>query len=83
MSNVWTENTIEFTELESSNLARAGYLLDQELALIEFKDGGAFIYAGVTLAMWEGLLSAESAGSYFSKVIKKQPCLKYRDRVAG
>jgi hypothetical protein len=83
MGKIWTENVIEFTELESSNLARAAYLPDQDLALVEFKDGGAFVYAGVTDVMWLGLLNAVSAGSYFAAVIKKQPCLKYRDRAEG
>jgi hypothetical protein len=83
MGKIWTENVIEFTELESSNLARAAYLPSQKIVLVEFKDGGGFVYAGVGEGMWLGLLNAVSAGSYFATVIKKQPCLKYRDRAEG
>lgn len=56
--------------LKSSNLRYASYLPNRRLLLVRFKGGQAYAYGGVPVATWAGLLSAASAGSYFSRAIK-------------
>lgn len=50
---------------ESSNLDRATYDPTTQELLMTFANGGVYKYSDVPLAIWEGLISSDSSGSYF------------------
>lgn len=56
--------------LNSSFIRSAGYEPDKELMEIEFVRGHVFEYHRVDQRTFDGLMLAESAGSYFHRHIK-------------
>ena len=70
-----------FVELESSALARVGYVDGDQHLHIEFRDGSAYVYLNVPATVFRGLISAESHGVYFNRRIRNAfasvptPCL--------
>lgn len=54
----------------SSMLKSAEYNQAKQTLAIEFAKGGTYIYQEVPKAVFDGLLAAESQGSYFHKNIK-------------
>jgi len=55
----------EYETFSSTNLASAKYrALTGELQ-VTFRDGSEYEYSNVPSEVWEGLISAPSAGSYF------------------
>ena len=59
------------TPVDSSNLASAGYDPDSRILEIEFNSGSVYQYYAVPQHEYEGLMRADSHGSYFNAHIKK------------
>ena len=60
----------EFTPVKSSNLSGVHYDPERKALTVKFKSGGTYTYTGVPAHRYEGLLSAESPGSYLHKHIR-------------
>ena len=58
------------TPLSSSNLASAGYDDESQTLEIEFHSGGTYQYFDVPRTIYDGLLSADSAGRFFHQQIR-------------
>ena len=56
--------------LESSVLASAGYDAERRILELEFVSGDVYRYWVVPERVWRGLWEAESAGHYFTTVIR-------------
>ncbi|HEV2687702.1 MAG TPA: KTSC domain-containing protein [Bryobacteraceae bacterium] len=59
-----------FVGLNSSALARVAYDESRQHLHIEFRDGSAYVYRGVTATVYRELLTAESQGGYFNRKIR-------------
>jgi hypothetical protein len=64
--------TMERVAVSSSNLSSVGYDAESQTLEIEFHNGGVYQYAGVPEEVYEGLLSADSQGKYFSRQHQEQ-----------
>jgi len=53
------------TKIDSSNLASVGYDPANQILEIEFNHGGIYQYFDVPVEEYEGLMAADSHGSYF------------------
>lgn len=58
----------------STTLAYCKYDTIHSLLLVIFHNGTEYEYYGVDLTTYNELITASSAGSYFSKVIKTYKC---------
>jgi hypothetical protein len=56
--------------VQSSNISSVGYDPNASTLEIEFHSGGVYQYYGVPGQVYEGLMKAESKGSYFYHYIK-------------
>ena len=56
--------------LRSSNLASCDYSTETRTLSVTFKSGSVYTYADVDEATYQGLLTAPSAGRYFSDNIR-------------
>lgn len=63
---------MERTPVTSTNLCSVGYDTDNQVLEIEFNSGAMYQYANVPLYEYEGLLNADSKGTYFNANIKKR-----------
>lgn len=61
---------MERTPVTSSDILSVGYDPDQEILEIEFIRGAVYQYSGVPIAVYEGLMSADSKGKFFHVNIK-------------
>jgi len=59
------------TPVTSSNLRSVGYDPATQTLEIEFLKSGVYQYAGVPRSVYEGLMEANSHGSYFDQFVKK------------
>ena len=59
-----------YVTVESSALATIAYDGTRELLQLEFSGRALYQYFGVPAAVYEGLLSASSKGSYFNQAIR-------------
>ena len=64
---------MNFISVESSNLSAVGYDPDTQELQVQFKNGGIYSYEGVPHQTHADLVSAESIGSAFHKLIKSGP----------
>lgn len=64
------EERIERVPVESSNIVSIGYDVARYLLEIEFHQGGVYQYARVPAHVHQGLMDAESKGSYFLRFIR-------------
>lgn len=62
---------MEMVVVESSNLEAVGYDSDANELYVEFKNGSTYKYLDVPFENFQGLMDAESHGSYLNSVIKK------------
>lgn len=62
---------MEMIYVESSNLLAVGFDENQNRLIIEFKKSGTYQYFGVDKSVFNGLLNANSKGTYFDQYIKK------------
>lgn len=54
----------------SSNIAAVGFDEDTGTLQVEFSSGTVYEYQGVPKDVYDGLMAAESKGSYFAKHIR-------------
>ena len=59
-------------DLESSNLRDCTYDTTTMELRVTFNSGRTYSYEGVPTDTWQGLITASSAGQYFSAMIKNQ-----------
>lgn len=64
------KNGIALTPVKSSNITKLGW--NDGVLHVEFSNGGLFSYSGITNAMYNELLNAESIGSHFAKHIRSK-----------
>lgn len=67
---------MERTAVESSQIAEVGHDPLADVMEIQFRTGGVYRYAGVSLALFRGFMSAESHGKFFGEHIKHLPTTK-------
>lgn len=58
--------------VESSHIRQFGYAEDAAALFIRFVNGSLYRYSGVPSTVYEGLLSAESKGKAFHRLVKDQ-----------
>ncbi|MDC1141530.1 KTSC domain-containing protein [Planctomycetota bacterium] len=58
-----------WVEVTSSNIASVAY--ENSILLIKFNSGDVYAYQGVPKSVYDGLLTAESIGSYFHSQVRK------------
>jgi hypothetical protein len=58
--------------VRSSLLLTVGYDEGDSLLEIQFKNSGTYRYEGVPSSVYQGLMAAESKGSYFDKNIRNK-----------
>lgn len=56
--------------VSSSNIAAVGYDADTQTLAVEFRSGGTYEFYDVPEAVYQGLLSASSPGSYFQNEVR-------------
>jgi len=61
---------MERKQIESSNIISIGYDENKNEMEVEFKEGGIYIYNGVSKESHENLINSPSIGSHFYKHIK-------------
>lgn len=61
---------MEMQSVNSSDLSEVGYDADNNLLIVEFKNGNVYQYGLVPQEVFDGLISAESVGKYFNQFIK-------------
>jgi predicted DNA-binding antitoxin AbrB/MazE fold protein len=64
------ERKMQFVPVESSLVAKVGYVPEYKVLEIEFEDGRSYQYFGVPERIYKGLLAAESRGRYFNDRIR-------------
>lgn len=67
-----TSSGIERIPLSSSNIASAGYDAERKILEVEFHHGAIYQYMDVPKEVFEGLISANSVGSYFMNEVKSK-----------
>ena len=60
----------EMQMVDSSNVEAVGYDADNGAIYVRFLGGDTYVYSGADQGTFEELLSADSVGSYFNRVIK-------------
>ena len=61
---------MEHVPVQSSEIAIIGYDEKNQALEIAFRNGGVYRYAGLPPEIHEGLMNAESHGTYFNQNIK-------------
>ena len=66
----------------SSNLRSVGYDEEKKVLEIEINSGHVYQYSNVESSRYEGLMTAQSHGTYFDRNIKKNagiyPCVRIK-----
>ncbi len=65
-------NDKPWISVESSSLTRLKYAVDTMELLVEFKGGAQYIYQKIPSDLFLGLMTADSIGSAFHKLVKIQ-----------
>lgn len=61
---------IVLSAIDSSNIDSFGYSETINLLAVQFKTGDLYLYAGVPKQIYQGMVTADSKGSYLNKVVK-------------
>ena len=61
---------VQMIEVSSSNVASVGYDETAQILYVRFINGTLYIYKGVPIMEFHGLLNASSVGSYLHRNIK-------------
>lgn len=61
---------MEMVPISSSAISAAGYDLNTATMEIVFTNGGSYTFCGVPPDVFEGLVNAASAGTYYNQVIR-------------
>lgn len=64
------ERKMARAEVESSLIARVGYVPDYKVLEVEFIDGSSYQYFGVPERVYKALMAAESRGRYFNDRVR-------------
>ena len=56
--------------LTSSAIAQVAYDDHRQLLRVKFRDGAVYLYLDVPAAAYHGLLTAQSQGAYFNRMIR-------------
>lgn len=64
------ERKMQREPVESSLVAKVGYVAEYKVLEIEFQDGRSYQYFGVPERVYKNLMSAESRGRYFNDRIR-------------
>jgi hypothetical protein len=62
--------TASAVSIDSTVLATAQYDATEPTLRLEFRSGAVYLYFNVPSSIYEGLLTAESKGSFFSRHIR-------------
>ena len=60
----------ELVPVKSSNIESVGHDADKSELHVRFKNGGTYVFPGITAAQHKNLLAADSIGSHLHKHIK-------------
>jgi hypothetical protein len=60
----------EMTFVDSSNIEAIGYDIENAELHVRFIKGGTYVIRGVPQDVYDGLMSADSKGSYYNRFIK-------------
>lgn len=61
---------IEMIQVSSSNVESIGYDEQQQIMYVRFLSGALYIYKGVNIYEYEGVMNAPSIGSYLHRNIR-------------
>ncbi len=61
---------MQLVSVDSSLIAKVGYVAEYKVLEIEFEDGRSYQYFGVPERIYKGLIAAESRGRYFNDRIR-------------
>jgi len=61
---------IEWTEVESSNIAAIAYIKEASQLMVQFNSGSVYAYSNVPEEVYQDFLDAGSKGKYFNAHIK-------------
>lgn len=61
---------MERTQVSSTNIVSVGYDAENQLLEVEFISGAVYQYSSVPPGHFEGIMAAESKGSYFNAQIR-------------
>lgn len=64
------ERKMQRTDVESTFVAKVGYVSEYKVLEIEFQDGRSYQYFGVPERVYKGLMAAESRGRYFNERVR-------------
>jgi hypothetical protein len=65
---------VEMVPVNSSNVDEVGYDENSQLLYVRFKNGNSlYVYKGVPIAEYEGMMNASSKGTYLHHNIKGYP----------
>lgn len=64
------ERKMQRTDVESTLVAKVGYVPEYKVLEIEFQDGRSYQYFGVPERIFKGLMAAESRGRYFNERVR-------------
>lgn len=62
---------INYVSVESSNVAKVGYIPEKEELHVIFKSDSHYSYEKVPVEVYNNLIKAESVGKYFNENVKK------------
>lgn len=61
---------LNWTEVDSSNVAAVGHVEDKEVLLVKFKNGGLYSYKDADHDLFVSIIHAESVGKYLNQHVK-------------
>lgn len=61
---------LNWTEVDSSNVAMVGHVPDKDILLVQFKNGGLYSYKDADNELFVSLVHAESVGKYLNQHVK-------------
>ena len=76
-------NDKPWISVESSSLTRLKYAIDKMELLVEFKGGVQYLYQNIPDDLFLSLMTANSIGSAFHKLIKIQPASYPYEKIAA
>lgn len=63
---------MRLTPVESSHIAAIGYLEDERVLLVRYKDGGLYGYAGVSSGDWDKISASDNPGKLLKDATRPQ-----------
>lgn len=63
---------VDLIEVSSSNVAKVGHNPETNDLHVHFKNGGHYVYSGVSPSQYADLVGAKSIGSHLHSIIKSK-----------